>query len=85
MWEILLHPNVDSFLNSLDASLRERIKNKLRELKEDPFRFLEHFEGSNYYKLRVGDYRALIDIDFINRILKVQVLDHRGRIYKGRT
>ncbi|HLD57304.1 MAG TPA: type II toxin-antitoxin system RelE/ParE family toxin [archaeon] len=82
MWEVLLHPNVDKFLNGLDSNIRERIKNKLRELKEDPFRFLEHFEGSDYYKLRVGDYRALIDIDFQNKLLKVQILDHRGKIYK---
>ena len=82
MWEVLLHPKVDGFLNSLDSNVRERIKNKLRELKEDPFRFLEHFEGSDYYKLRIGDYRALIDIDFKNKMLKVQILDHRGKIYK---
>ncbi len=82
MWEVLLHPKVDKFLNELDPNLKERIKNKLREVRESPFRFLEHFEGSDYYKLRVGDYRALIDIDFQNKLLKVQVLDHRGKIYK---
>ncbi len=84
MWEILLHPNVDNFLNRLDVALAERIKSKMRELKDDPFRFLEHFEGANYYKLRIGDYRALIDVDFKLKQLKVQVLDHRGKVYKKR-
>ena len=83
MWEVLLHPKADKFLNGLEHSLRERIKSKLRELREDPFRFLEHFEGSDYYKLRVGDYRALIDVDFQKKLLKVQILDHRSKIYKG--
>ena len=82
MWEILLHPKVNDFLNSLDFSLSERIKQKLRELREDPFRFLEHYEGADHYKLRIGDYRALIDIDFTKEQIKVQVLDHRSRIYK---
>ena len=82
MWEILLHPKVDNFLNNLDANLRERIKSKLREIRGDPFRFLEHFEGSDYYKLRIGDYRALIDIDFKNKQLKVQIFDHRSNVYK---
>ncbi|MEK6924670.1 MAG: hypothetical protein AABW71_00345 [Nanoarchaeota archaeon] len=47
----------------------------------DPFRFLEHFEGEDY-KLRIGDYRMLIDIDFKRKILFVRVFDKRGRIYK---
>ena len=82
MWNILLHPKVSKFIENLESHLQERIKSKLRELKEDPFRFLEHFEGESYYKLRIGEYRALIDIDFKNKELKIQVLDHRSRIYK---
>lgn len=46
----------------------------------EPFRFLEHFEG-NGYKFRIGDYRALIDVDFEKKILKVRVFDKRERIY----
>lgn len=33
-------------------------------------------------KFRIGDYRALLDIDRERKIVKVQVLDHRSRIYK---
>ena len=33
-------------------------------------------------KLRIGDYRALIDIDFENKVLIIQVFDKRGKIYK---
>lgn len=29
-----------------------------------------------------GGYRALIDVDFVNEVIKVQVLDHRSKIYK---
>ncbi len=55
----------------------------LEKLKcENPFHYLEHYEGKDYYKFRIGDYRALIDVDFQNKSLKVQVLDKRGRIYK---
>lgn len=77
-----MHPKVHKFLENLDVNIRERIKAKLREVENDPFRFLEHFEGADYYKLRIGEFRALIDIDFDNRLLKVQVFDYRGRVYK---
>ena len=40
-------------------------------LKENPFRFLEHYEGDDVYKLRIGDYRALIDIDFSERLKNI--------------
>ena len=59
------------------------IKDKLRKLRcENPFHFLEHYEGDDYYKFRAGEYRALVDIDFENKILKVQVLENRSKIYK---
>ena len=47
---------------------QEKEKKKLEEIKENPFRYLEHYEGI-YYKLRIGDYRALIDMDFKKKIL----------------
>lgn len=39
-------------------------------------------EGPNVFKLRIGDYRALIDVDTSKRVLFVRHLDHRKRIYK---
>jgi mRNA interferase RelE/StbE len=73
--------NARDFLNKLPKNIAKRIFDKVESIKENPFRFLEHYEGE-YYKLRIGDYRALIDINFNNNILTVQVLDKRGRIYK---
>ncbi len=75
------HPQAFKFLDKLPKQNSERILKKLDDVKEDPFRFLEHYEGE-YYKLRIGDYRLLIDIDFDRMILWIRVLDKRGRIYK---
>jgi len=69
------------FLDKLQKDVAERILDKLEEVREDPFRYLEHYEGDGY-KFRIGDYRALIDADIENRILIVRILDKRGRIYK---
>ena len=65
----------------MQRDIAKRIFDKIDSIKENPFHFLEHYEGE-YYKFRVGDYRALIDIDFERKILWVRVLDKRGRIYK---
>ena len=82
MYEVRLHPKVAKLLDSMDSALRERVKTKLRDAANNPFQYLEHYEGKDYYKLRIGDYRTLVDIGFANKILYVRVLDKRGRIYK---
>ena len=83
MWEIFLSPDVQEFLNKQDKHIKERLTKGLKKLKtENPFHYLEHYEGNSFYKYRIGEYRALIDIDFQNKILKIQVLDNRGVIYK---
>ena len=75
------HPQAFSFLDGLQKDIAKRILKKLDEVKENPFRYIEHYEGK-YYKLRIGDFRLLLDIDFKNKILFVEVLDKRGRVYK---
>ena len=79
-YSVRLDKNANKFLERLPDETALRIIKKLEELKEEPFRFLEHFEG-RYYKLRIGDYRALIDIDFEKRVLLIRMLDKRARIY----
>ena len=70
------------FIRKLSEDIKNRIKEKFQDVLKDPFRYLEHYEGDKCYKLRVGDFRGLIDIDSINNILFVRVFDKRGRIYK---
>lgn len=82
MFSVKLHPKVDKFIKKSDKQLVERIVSKLKQLKEDPFKFLEHFEGQNFHKFRIGDYRALIDVNTKDNICFVRHLDHRSKIYK---
>ena len=77
------HPKVVKFLSKCEKPLSDRIKNKFKLLEKEPFRYLEQYQGQDFYKLRIGDYRSLIDIDFKRKILFVRVMDNRGRIYKN--
>lgn len=83
LWGIILSPDVQEFLKKVDSQISIRLRKGLEKLKvENPFHYLEHYEGDDYYKYRIGDYRALIDVDFSSKTLKVRVLDHRSVIYK---
>jgi len=78
-YKIKFSSQAKRFIKMLDKKEALRILNKLKNIKEDPFRFLEHYEGKGH-KLRIGNFRAIIDID--KDILYIRVFDKRGRIYK---
>jgi mRNA interferase RelE/StbE len=68
-------------LGKLDSRTRVRIVRKLRQAAENPSRSLERLSSVESYKLRVGDYRIIIDVDWKRRILFVLTLGHRSTIY----
>ena len=80
-YQVAFSTQANRFLKHLDKALAIRILDKLEEIGKDPFRYLEHYEGEGY-KLRIGRYRALVDVDQKRRILLVRVFDKRGRVYK---
>ena len=80
-YEIIWHPKAAKNLEKLPKEFIQRILSKCDEVAEDPFRYLEHFEGEGY-KLRIGDYRAVIDVDFEKQILRIRLFDHRKRVYE---
>ena len=83
-YEIKLSSKAKKFVKNLQKNIKLRIIEKLKEFRKNPFRFLEHYEG-NFYKLRIGNYRALVDIDFKNKIIYIEVLDKRERVYKNKS
>jgi mRNA-degrading endonuclease RelE of RelBE toxin-antitoxin system len=68
-------------LERLPSHLQHRIVRKLASLSTDPFAALEHYEGRGF-KLRVGDYRCIIDVDTQEKTLTVRVVGHRSIVYK---
>lgn len=68
-------------LNDLEPEHRDRIKKKLGSITDWPDHFLEPLSGSDAYKLRVGDYRVIIDWDKDNEKLYVLTLGHRRNVY----
>lgn len=68
-------------LKKLDRSVARRIFDKVGELADNPHRFVQKLVNSPYFRLRVGDYRIILDIqDDKLRILVLKV-GHRASIY----
>ena len=69
-------------LEKLPEDIRERIFSKIIDAKDNPFRFFERLEGRNDYKLRVGDYRVIADINNKDKIIEITKIGHRKEVYK---
>ena len=80
--EIRWHKAAAKELQSLKPDLAERVIEKVEESAENPQHFLEGLTGTKHYKLRVGDYRVIIEWDWKEKIITVLMIGHREGIYK---
>lgn len=83
MYELIFDDEAIEFLNKLPKEMKRRIWDKLTSTKENPFHFFERLTGRTDYKLRVGDYRVVADLDRGNNTIKVTIIGHRKNIYKN--
>ncbi|MEA1992833.1 MAG: type II toxin-antitoxin system RelE/ParE family toxin [Euryarchaeota archaeon] len=70
-------------LASLEKKVRVRIYSKLEEIKDWPEHFLKPLTGYPYFRLRVGDYRVIIDWHKDRDQLWVVAVGHRKNIYEN--
>lgn len=71
MYEFIFEKRALHDLNKLEANIKRRIWDKLQQCKEEPFRFLKPLIQIDGFKLRVGDYRVIIDVQEKIKILHV--------------
>ena len=81
MTEVEITAQADEHLADLDPDGRERILKKLGEAREWTEHRLDPLTGWPYYKLRAGDYRAIITWDRENDRLVVEAVGHRRNVY----
>ena len=81
MYSIEWKENALRNLEKLDKSVASRIVKHVEEMQEDPpKKDVKKLKGSNLFRLRVGDYRVIFEIQ--NTILTVLKVGHRQQIYE---
>jgi len=68
-------------LADLEDHIADRVMNKVDESTEWTDHRLERLSGYPYYKLRAGDYRAIITWDREEDVLIVEAVGHRRNVY----
>jgi len=62
VFEIIWADSAARQLKKLDRPVARRIFDKVGLLAGDPHRFVQKIVNSPYYRLRIGDYRVILDI-----------------------
>ena len=82
MYNIILTEEAKRQLISLNSQVRQRIGSVLERIKIRPHNFVKRLYNSKYYRLRVDDYRIILDIKDLQLVVYVIEIGHRSNIYK---
>jgi len=82
MYEIILSDQALKQIEKLEKSVQERIFKVLERIRIRPEAYVTKLVGDAGYKLRVGDYRVILDIEESKLQILVVKAGHRKNIYE---
>lgn len=81
MYQIIFSLKAKKQLFKLEKTVQEKIISALERIRIRPEIFITKLVGDPGYKLRVGDYRIIMDIDRNELLILVIKVGHRKNIY----
>ena len=83
MYRLELRPSVEKDLDRLQGETWQRVKTALKDLREDPRPAgCVKLSGGEGWRIRVGDWRAIYDIDDGAQLVTVLRVKHRKDVYR---
>jgi len=81
-YEVVLSRNALKFLKKLPPTDRERIKEALLKLSQNPwFTQYKKLRGYPFYRIRVGDYRIIYSVEEDPKTVYVVRIGRRENVY----
>ncbi|MCK6458621.1 MAG: type II toxin-antitoxin system RelE/ParE family toxin [Planctomycetes bacterium] len=83
-WRVAYHPEVPKDLEAIPANMRDRIRRAIEgRLVTRPEEYGERLRKdlAGAWKLRVGDYRVVFDLDQKHALVTVLLIAHRRSAY----
>jgi mRNA interferase RelE/StbE len=81
MFSIQIEKNAEDFLRKLEKNDAEMLLNKIYQIRENPFRYLKKLQGEKLWRLRVADYRVIVDVVISANKIIVLKIGHRKNVY----
>ena len=80
--KVIILPSAKKNLKKLEKKVVEVILRKLSSIKDDPMRHINRLKSSRLWKLRIGDYRAILRVNTGRQEVQVVKIGHSRSIYK---
>jgi len=81
-WEVIWSEKSVKQLEKMNKKYAQKIYDTVLDITKNPFSAVTRLRNSNFYRLRVGNYRVIMDLQQSNMIIFVVETDHRGQVYK---
>ena len=82
-YTVLILPSAQKQLNKLPNAIATRIEDKTLELEQDPRPpGCKKLKGRDAYRIRIGDYRVIYEINDGRLIVTVITIGHRREVYE---
>ena len=77
-------PSVEKDFGKLSDLMLERVWEKIEQLKSNPFPVgsLKLSAAEKLYRIRVGDFRIVYDVNTISKLVMIHYVRHRREVYR---
>lgn len=82
MYSVEFSKKAEEEFSKFPKKMQSRIIDVLERIKIRPYHFVKKLSGTLYFRLRIGKYRAILDIQNDKSIIYVIKIGLRGNIYK---
>jgi mRNA interferase RelE/StbE len=80
-FKVLLQPKAAKELQKIEKQIRTRINESAKQLCESPNKLGKPLKQSDYWILRVGDYRVIYEINQDKKQAVILFIGHRSKVY----
>lgn len=78
---VLLHPKAAKELKKTEKSVQARIIERVKELRENPAKIGKPLLQSDFWSMRIGDYRLIYQINQDKNQVAIIFVGHRSKVY----
>ena len=82
MYEIIFSQTAETQLKKLDKEIQKRILAVLERIRIRPENYLKKLVNDPGFRLRIGDYRVIVDLEKTKLLILVIKIGHRSKIYQ---
>jgi mRNA interferase RelE/StbE len=80
-FKVLLNPKAAKELQKTEKHIRAQIVESAKQLREKPNKIGKLLRQSDFWSLRVGDYRVIYEIDQNRKQAVILFVGHRSKVY----